>query len=106
MAKTTSISTNAPPDTVGLADLARALIAHGWTAPPSYRQLYNRTLSGIIPAAKMRDGRWRILIADLPVIAARLGLERAPDGPRGQAPDSTNRAAAGAQNGETRQRAS
>ena len=64
------------PSTIRLPDLCRELIASGYT-PPSYTTLYNRIVSGRLPARREISG-WVIARDDLPEIAAALRLPRAP----------------------------
>lgn len=63
----------ANPDTLGLAALPRELSALTGKPSPSYRQLYNMTLNGRLPAEQV-NGRYQPRRADLPAIAISLGL--------------------------------
>lgn len=63
----------ANPDVLGLAALPRELSALTGKPSPSYRQLYNMTLDGRLPAEQV-NGRYQLRRTDLPAIAVSLGL--------------------------------
>ena len=56
-----------------LTELPHALNAAEYHNP-GYRQLYEAARSARIPVAKDSQGRWTFAPADLPAIAATLGL--------------------------------
>lgn len=58
---------------INLAQLPRELARLTGGNPPAYRDLYQRVLNGQIPAESV-NGRWYVAAADLPSIAAALGL--------------------------------
>lgn len=45
---------------------------------PGYRVLYGRILDGRLPMLRQVNGRWHFAPADLPDIAAALGLAQKP----------------------------
>jgi hypothetical protein len=62
-------------DRIGAPQLARALIADGWAdRPVPYGAIYRGILSGAIPAEQVSSNRWTVSRADLPKVAAALGL--------------------------------
>ena len=61
------------PDRQLLTELPHALNAAEYHNP-GYRQLYEAARSARIPVAKDSQGRWTFAPADLPAIAATLGL--------------------------------
>ena len=62
-------------DRIGAPQLARALIAGGYTDQPvGYGPIYRGILSGAIPAEQVNSNRWTVSRADLPKVAAALGL--------------------------------
>jgi len=61
------------PDRQLLTELPHALNAAEYHNP-GYRQLYEAARSARIPVAKDSQGRWTFAPADVPAIAASLGL--------------------------------
>lgn len=61
------------PDRQLLTELPHALNAAEYHNP-GYRQLYEAARSARIPVAKDSQGRWTFAPADVPAIAATLGL--------------------------------
>lgn len=63
-------------DRIGLAHAPRELKQMtGHTVPGGYPRFYRMVLAGLIPA-EQENGRWYLNRADLPQIAASLGLEK------------------------------
>ena len=63
-------------ETVALTALPRELAALTGMQSPSYRQLWNLTVDGHLPAQQV-NGRYQIRRVDLPAIAAALGMSPA-----------------------------
>jgi hypothetical protein len=58
---------------VALPALPRELTAYAGRQAPTYRKLWSMTVDGLIPAEQI-NGRYQVRRADLPEIAAALGL--------------------------------
>ena len=66
-----------PAERIGLAHSPREILnLTGRSVPGGYPRVYRLVLAGLIPA-EQENGRWFINRADLPQIAASLGLEKA-----------------------------
>ena len=71
----TSTTLSAGTDRIGAPQIARALMADGFTDQPvGYGAIYRGILSGAFPAEQMSGNRWTVSRADLPKVAAALGL--------------------------------
>ncbi len=68
------------PETVALTALPRELTALTGKQAPSYRKLWSLTVDGRLPAEQI-NGRYQVRRADLPGIAAMLGLSVPGDDP-------------------------
>lgn len=67
---------------IPLSGIARALIAAGFTTRPiDYNRLYRLIVSGAVPAQQTVSNRWSVHPADLPLVAAALGLTSAGSAP-------------------------
>lgn len=61
---------------IGLAHSPREILSlTGRSVPGGYTRIYKLVLAGAIPA-EQENGRWYLNRADLPQIAASLGLEK------------------------------
>lgn len=63
------------PEWLPLSRLSVVLAAETGRRAPKHRSLYAQVLDGVIPA-EFINGRWRIKRADVPEIAAKLGLRQ------------------------------
>ena len=63
----------AMPQTIPLSLTSRELARRFGGSAPAYRRLYELVLDGKLPAEQV-NGRWFVDEADLPAIAATLGL--------------------------------
>jgi hypothetical protein len=61
------------PQTIPLSQTSRELSRRFGGSAPAYRQLYELILDGKLPAEQV-NGRWFVDEADLPAIAATLGM--------------------------------
>lgn len=74
-----STSLTGPDDRIPLTQVARELVAGGFTVEPvEYIRVYRGVLSGAIPAEQTVSGRWNIRRADLSAVATTLRLTPAP----------------------------
>jgi hypothetical protein len=78
--------------TIPLTLLPRELSAYTGKPAKSYRYLYSKVLDGVIPA-ELINGRWSVQRANVPAIAAELGLTAPPD-PSGAHSRKTSKAPA------------
>jgi hypothetical protein len=62
--------------TIALTSLPRRIAEMTGANPKNYRDLYNKTLSGLWPATQI-NGRWHIDESDLPAVIQALGLPMA-----------------------------
>ena len=63
---------------IPLIRLPAELKAEGYR-PGTYWSMWNAAVLGRIPAEQQPNGRWMVDAADVPGIAATLGLARVPD---------------------------
>ena len=64
------------PKSKRMTGLPVTLLDHGYTGAPAYRYIRDFAVDGVFPA-EQRNGIWYFAEADVPAIAAALGLKRA-----------------------------
>lgn len=67
-----------------ITQLATALARAYGVTPPTRRQLWDAAVSGRYPCEQTPNGRWSIAPADLPLVAAAMGLVDRLDHPASQ----------------------
>jgi hypothetical protein len=59
-----------------ITSLPRDLTEHTGQPAPPYRKLWEKAVQGSLPARQI-NGRWHYAVADIPAIAASLGMAKA-----------------------------